>query len=63
MKERRELPNEEGDVAREYKAMHEENFWSSWLREDERGEQKRMAKAGKNEEGKGEQRKREEENK
>ena len=25
---------EEGDAVREYKAMHEENFWSSWLRED-----------------------------
>ena len=28
MKERGELSNEEGDVAREYKAMHEEDFWS-----------------------------------
>ena len=26
MKERGELPNEEGDVVREYKAMHEEDF-------------------------------------
>ena len=30
MKERGELPTEEVDVAGEYKAMHEENFWSSW---------------------------------
>ena len=28
MKERGELSNEEGDVARESKAMHEEDFWS-----------------------------------
>ena len=28
------LPEEAGDVIREYKAMHEENFLSSWLRED-----------------------------
>ena len=37
MKEREELPNEEGDAVREYSAMHEENFWSVWQREDERG--------------------------
>ena len=36
MKERGELPNEGGDVVREYKAMHEEDFWSSWLRVDEK---------------------------
>ena len=30
------LPKEEGDVAREYKAMHEEHFPSSWLRKDGR---------------------------
>ena len=28
---------------REYKAMHEEDFWSSWLREDERGKEERKA--------------------
>ena len=50
MKESVELPNEEGDAVREYKAVHEENFWSSWPREDERGREERMAKAGKNEE-------------
>ena len=44
MKERGQLPDEEGDAAREYKAMHEENFWSSWLRGDERGKEERMAK-------------------
>ena len=31
MKERRELPNVQGDV-REYEAVHEENFWSNWPR-------------------------------
>ena len=30
--------------------MHEENFWSNWLREDERGKEERMAKTEKNEE-------------
>ena len=59
--ERGELPNEEGDVVREYKAMHEENFWSSWPREDERGKGERTAKAEKKEEEKGEKRKSEEE--
>ena len=28
------LPKEEGDVIRKYKAMHEDNFLSSWLREE-----------------------------
>ena len=45
----------------EYKAMHEEKFLSSWLREDERGKAERMAKAEKNEEESGERRKGEEE--
>ena len=52
MKERGELPNEEGDVVKEYKAMHEEDFWSSWLREDERGKEERLSKAESNEEEK-----------
>ena len=43
MKERRELPNEEGDAVKEHKAMHEEDFWSSWLKEEERGKEERMA--------------------
>ena len=30
----RALSREEGDVIREYDAMHEENFLSSWLRKD-----------------------------
>ena len=36
MVERGELPDEKGDAVREKKAMHDENFWSTWLREDER---------------------------
>ena len=52
------MPKEEGDAVREYNAMHEENFLSSWLREDV----ERVAKASeKNEEESGEKRKREEE--
>ena len=34
LQDRGALPREEGDVIREYSAMHEENFLSSWLRED-----------------------------
>ena len=61
IKERGELSNEDGDVVREYKAMHEEDFWSSWLREDEKSKEERKAEAeGKGEE-EGEKRKREEE--
>ena len=50
MKERGQLPDEFGDAVREYRTMHEENFWSSWLREDERGKEERTARAEKNEE-------------
>ena len=45
MKERGELASEEGNVVKEFEAMHEEDFWSSWPREDERGKGERMAKA------------------
>ena len=58
MKARGELPSEGGAV-REYRTMHEENFWNSWPREDERGKEEKMAKTEKNEE-RGEKRKREE---
>ena len=47
MKERGELPNEEDDVEKEYKTTYEEDFWSSWPREDERGKKERMAKTKK----------------
>ena len=47
---RGELPNEEVDVVRDNKATHEEDFWSSWRREDVKSEKERKAEA----EGKGE---------
>ena len=34
LQDRGALPKEEEDIVREYKAMHEENFLSSWVRED-----------------------------
>ena len=61
MRERGELLYEEGDVVRVYNTTHEENFLSSWLREDERGKEERTAKVEKNEEDRGEKRRREEE--
>ena len=33
LQDRGALPKEEGDTIRECKAMHEENFLSSWLRD------------------------------
>ena len=33
------LPREDGDLLCEYQAMHEENFPSSWLREDVEGKE------------------------
>ena len=45
MKERGELPNEEGDVVKDFKATHEEVLWSSWLRKDEKSEEERKAEA------------------
>ena len=60
VKERGELPDERGGAVREYRAMHEENFWSNCLREDERGREERTAKPERNEEDEGEKRKREE---
>ena len=37
LRDRGALLEEEGDLVREYKAMDEENFLSSWLREDLEG--------------------------
>ena len=37
---RRALLKEEGDRVQEYKAMHEENFLSSWFRSAEEGRTK-----------------------
>ena len=54
------LPKEEGDAVREYKAMHEENVLSSWLRKDRREKEERTVKmSDENEEERGEKRKRE----
>ena len=33
---------EEGDVIKEYKATHEENFLRSWLREDGKNKEERI---------------------
>ena len=56
MRERGALPKEEDD------AVREENFLSSWLREDGREKEERIAKVGEeNEEERGEKRKRDEE--
>ena len=54
--ERGELPNEGGDVVKEFKALHGEDFWSSWLREDERGKEERKAKTVRKKEEKEERR-------
>ena len=37
LEDRGALPKEDGDCVREYKAMHEDNFVGSWLREDTEG--------------------------
>ena len=37
LEDRRALLEEEGDLVRDHKAMHEENFLSGWLREDVEG--------------------------
>ena len=40
------LPKEEGDIVRECKAMHEENFLSSWLREVGEDKKERLRLTG-----------------
>ena len=37
LEDRGALSREDGDLPREYQAMHEENFLSRWLREDVEG--------------------------
>ena len=46
LRERGAPPKEKGDGVREYEAMHEENFLSSWLRK--KGEREKR-KDGENE--------------
>ena len=61
LQDRGALP-EEDDVTTEYKAMHEENFLSSWLREDEKNKEERIMEVEKEtREGTGKKRIREEE--
>ena len=60
MRERGAL--EEGDAVREYKAMHDEDILSSWLREDgKEKEEKTATVSDESEEGRSKKRKREEE--
>ena len=63
LQDRDALPKQTGDVIREYKAMHEENFLSSWLREDVEGkeERKKMEKEAREVECRGGKRKEEKE--
>ena len=44
LQERGAMPKEEGDVVREWNAMHEEKFFRSWLREDLVGKKERRKK-------------------
>ena len=41
LQDRGALPKEEGDIVREYNAMHEKNFLSSWPRENLEGKEER----------------------
>ena len=45
LEDRGALPRDDGDLLREYQAMHEESFRSSWLRENVEGEQAKMEKS------------------
>ena len=41
------MPKEEGDIIREYKAMHGENFLNSWLREEGKDREVRIMETDK----------------
>ena len=47
MQDRDASPKEEGDIVSEYKAMHEENFMSIWLREDVENKKERSRNVNK----------------
>ena len=47
LQDRGALLEEEGDVIGEYKAMHEEKFLSSWLREDGKNKEEIIREVGK----------------
>ena len=46
LQDRGALPEEEGDLVREFKAMHEDNLSSSWLREDGKDKKERKNNGG-----------------
>ena len=50
--ERGALPKEDGDLLRGYQAMHEENFLSSWLRENVEGEEEERERLNEGKSGK-----------
>ena len=55
LEDRGALPTEDGDLLREYQAMHEDNFLSRWLREHVEGkaeEREKLNKEAKEEESK-----------
>ena len=45
LEDRGALPGEEGDLIREYRAIHEATFTSSWLEEDVVGKAEEMENA------------------
>ena len=62
LRDRGALPKEECDFIREHRAMHEENFLSSWQREEETEKEEIILETGKEtEEERGKKRRREEE--
>ena len=47
LQDRGAFPMEEGDTIRECKAMYEENFLTSWLRDDGKNKEERIMEANK----------------
>ena len=47
LQDRGALPKEEGNVIGEHKAMHEENFLSSWLKSKEGGRKEEIRRGRK----------------
>ena len=47
LQDRGALPREEADIVRVYKAIHEENFLSIWLRKEVEGKEERREKVDK----------------
>ena len=61
LRDRGALPKEEGDVIGEYKAMHEENCLSSWLREDGKEKEEKLRKQARRPKKRGAKKRRREE--